>query len=107
MTATQSAGNASGFSRPAGNLVDARLETWFPSVMTTKTCTKCNDTGYLYRRFYTAPRHCSCPTGVEAASWDNLTTDERNARATAQGEALRATAIEARHARRAAREAAL
>lgn len=52
-------------------------------------CEKCNDTGYLPRRFYTVARPCNCAVGAERASWDTLTADEQNERAAAEAVARR------------------
>lgn len=76
-------------------------ETVFTDLVTTPMCTKCNDTGYLSRRFYTSARQCTCQIGQERLSWDTLTPDERNARCEAEATANRYAVAEARKARRA------
>jgi hypothetical protein len=66
----------------------------------TTTCTKCHDTGWLPRRFYTDACPCSaCQFGAERARFAALSEEDREAEILADV----ARAKEARHTRRAAR----
>ena len=72
----------------------------------TTTCKRCNDTGYLFRKFYTPVRQCSCSLGRQRAEYDALSIEERAARDAAAAAAMRAERTRLRHERRAARRAA-